>query len=187
MVRVRPKTSASAPEIGLLISGRTLGHIAVVALALGASACSDLETERTLPPLDETHYRCAVEPVLARDCSYFACHGSAERPLRLYAPGRLRLDVPPVYVLDPLTEPERAANLASVLGLAAGEDLEDSLLLLKPLDSDAGGYFHVGKSMFGGGDVFATKSAPGYLAIEAWLGGAADYDAECRPLSGDSP
>ena len=41
----------------------------------------------------------------------------------------------------------------------------------KPLDVDAGGYFHRGKEIFGGEDVFTDTEDPDYQIIRGWLAG----------------
>ena len=52
--------------------------------------------------------------------------------------------------------------------------------LSKPLDVDDGGAFHRGKSMYGGRDVFTTRSDLGFQKIDAWLRGA-DSSQGCTP------
>ena len=158
----------------------------VVALA----GCQELDAAFVAPPLDEANFRCEVEPVLAARCSFYACHGSGQRPFRVYAVNRLRLN-PGVmadgYVLAaPLTVEERRANFQSALSLAPARQLPASLLLLKPLDVAAGGFFHEGKTLYGGGDVFLTTADPGYAKIAGWLGGATS-PASCEPTEEVGP
>lgn len=146
-----------------------------ILLAVSLAGCQELDAPLVAPALDEAYFRCEVEPVLAARCSFYACHGSAQRPLRIYAVNRLRLNpgrMPDGYVLaSPLTAEERRANFESALSFASPRGLDASLLLLKPLDVDAGGWFHEGETIYGAGDVFATPSDPGYAKIAAWLGG----------------
>ena len=70
-----------------------LGLAAVMAVA----ACTDAVNEPAVDPatkLNETVFRCNVEPILARQCSYNACHGQEGTALRVYTPGKLRATPP---------------------------------------------------------------------------------------------
>jgi hypothetical protein len=144
---------------------------ALLALVLAACAQEGLEAPETLAPLDADYFRCEVQPVLAARCAFFACHGSATRPFRLYARNRLRLDVPAAERDTPLRPSEVAFNYDSSRAIA-GDARRPALLLLKPLDESAGGYVHVGATLYGRGDVFLDVDDPGYEKIAAWIGGA---------------
>ena len=116
--------------------------------------------------LDETVFRCSVEPILARQCSFNACHGNAGSALRVYTPGKLR--AAPAATLDdailPLTDAEEHANFESAAGFAFGlTSIDDDLLLRKPLPATAGGFEHKGGAIYSG-----TGDAQ-YTAIRAWL------------------
>ena len=136
-------------------------------LLLGAIGCTTIENGPLADPartLDETVFRCTVEPVLARQCSYTGCHGIAGSALRVYAPGKLRA-APPVDIdaaIAPLTEAEHHANFESAAGFAAQQP-GDNHLLRKPLAASAGGFAHAG------GAIFPSTSDPQYQAIAAWL------------------
>lgn len=142
------------------------------ALALcAASACSPVGNAEVSDPaagLDETVFKCSVEPVLAKYCSYSACHGIAGTALRVYTPGKLRAE-PKANLTDlvgPLTDAEHHANFESAAGFSYGiATIEDSFLLRKPLPSSAGGYEHEGGAIYSG-----TMDAS-YVAIHAWLAG----------------
>jgi hypothetical protein len=142
--------------------------------AVSAAACAQdgLDAAGSLAPLDEPYFRCEVQPVLAARCAFFACHGSATRPFRIYARNRLRFDVSPVERETPLTPGELVFNFESARAFA-GDDRRPALLILKPLEEDDGGYLHVGATLYGRGDVFATPDDPGYRRLAAWIGGAA--------------
>lgn len=142
-------------------------------LAAGLAACAQdgLDAPEELPPLDEAFYRCEVQPVLAARCAFFACHGSATRPFRLYARNRLRFDVAAEERETPLRPVEERANYEAARAFA-GDARRPSLLLLKPLEEDAGGYIHVGATLYGRGDVFRTADDPGYQKLADWIGGA---------------
>jgi hypothetical protein len=141
-------------------------------------------TEQPIPAaeLDPHAFRCEVEPVLTARCSTPVCHGSGRRPFRVFAVNRLRLNPQRAesgYVLNqPMTEEEHAANLEMTLGFAEAGDHDRSLLLLKPLDVEAGGYYHQGR--YAGVDVFSSEDDPGHRAIEAWLSGGTRPD-DCVP------
>jgi len=146
---------------------RVLRGAAIAAFVIGG--CTTVENGPLADPakmLDETVFRCNVEPILARQCSYTGCHGVQQSALRVYSPGKLRAT--PAATLDdaimPLSDGERHANFESAAGfatLAPG----DNFLLRKPLASAAGGFEHAG------GAIFPTINDPQYVAISAWLTG----------------
>src|SRR5512134_1816520 len=113
-----------------------MARLAMVLMAL-LGGCQSLEEPRELPALDANAFTCEVEPVLVARCGFYACHGSGQRPLRVYGRNRLRLNPPrgQTSTISPaLTPEEHEANLESALGFAEPGDLEQSLLLMKPLD-----------------------------------------------------
>ncbi len=144
---------------------RGVGLVLVLVLT---GACTTIENERATDPsttLDETVFKCKVEPILARQCSYPACHGNAGTALRVYTPGKLRIQPP--HDLDastaPLTDPEHHANFTSAAGFAYGNvAADDNLLLRKTTTSAAGGFSHLGGAIFGQGDAQ-------YQVIKDWL------------------
>lgn len=134
-------------------------------------ACTEVSNEPAASPaskLDEKVFRCNVEPVLARQCSYNGCHGKAGSPLRIYTPGKLRA-TPPATIdeaIAPLTEAEHHANFLSAAGFNYGlTNVEDNYLLRKPLPASEGGYAHEG------GAIFTGAGDPQFGAIYAWLQG----------------
>lgn len=139
--------------------------------ALLVAACTDAVNAPAIDPsttLDETVFRCAVEPILARQCSYLACHGQAGTALRVYTPGKLRATAP--ANLDdagaPLTTDEEHGNFTSASGFAESTAVADNFLLRKPLPSSAGGFEHKG------GAIYSGVKNPQYIAIAAWLAGS---------------
>jgi hypothetical protein len=152
-----------------------------LALAVALAACAQEGLDAPAPPgaLDEAYFRCRVQPVMVKSCAFLACHGSALRPLRVYAPNGLRDGVARDRRAQPLTAAEEAANFASALALA-GADGRPPLLLLKPLDEAAGGYYHRGATLYDRGDIFADAEDPGYVVLAAWIGGAV-ADPACVP------
>lgn len=143
--------------------------LASVTLALWS--CSSVENDEApeqLASLSEPSFRCNVEPILARDCSFAACHGQAGTPLRLYTVGKLRAEAPASLEeqLAPLTDAEHHANFRSALGFTfGGVEADDNLLLRKVLPAAEGGYHH------GGGALFSGKTDSRAVAIRAWLEG----------------
>jgi len=113
-------------------------------------------------------YRVYVQPVLAAGCASLDCHGKAGRPLRLFAKDGLRLDAS-LRGHDERDD-ELLANMAAIAALDPEEtQVEDRLLLLKPLAVSAGGLHHVG------GDLWADQTDPAYRCLHAWLrAGASD-------------
>jgi hypothetical protein len=156
-------------------------EIVAAACVAGAFACNVVQNDTRADPsttLDETVFKCSVEPILAKQCSYNACHGialgGASAPttpgtaaLRVYTPGKLRAT--PATSLDQsimaLSDPERHANFLSAAGFASRTAPDDNFLLRKPLPSDWGGFEHKG------GAIFVSTNDGQYQAIRAWLGG----------------
>jgi hypothetical protein len=160
-------------------------RLAVMMILLAGCASDDLLAPRPASTLDPNAFRCDVEPVLVARCAFFACHGSGQRPFRVYAPNRLRLDVAPIARNSPLTADEEAANLTSASGFT-GDDSHPPLLLLKPLDVRAKGYFHEGQDLYKGDDVFLTTNDVGYQRIAMWIQGATE-PAGCTPNEAVGP
>jgi hypothetical protein len=152
-----------------------------VALAIALLvACSDVENAPAADPtksLDETVFRCSVEPILVRQCSYNACHGIAltdGAALRVYSPGKLRAMQSPNIdtAIAVLTEMEHHANFQSAAGFSFGTtNVDDNWLLRKPLPSPAGGYEHKG------GAIWRDTNDAQYSAIRSWLSGT----GKCTP------
>lgn len=152
------------------------GRPACASLLLGLlAACIQPDLDESFSPaeLDRELFRCQVEPVLVARCAFFACHGSNRRPLRLFAVQKLRLSTPWEDQDAPLTDAEHLGNYDMARGFAGGPGDEPAQLLDKPLDVDAGGLFHRGKTLYGGEDVFADQDDPGYQILSEWLAGAA--------------
>ena len=146
-----------------------LRALSLVALAL--VSCGDVVNDPAIDPvtkLDEAVFKCSVEPILARQCSYNACHGNPGSALRVYTPGKLRAT--PAATIDdaiaPLTAAEEHANFTSASGFSLGTAAEDNYLLRKPLPAATGGFEHKG------GAIYTGPSDAQYQAIGAWLIGA---------------
>jgi hypothetical protein len=136
--------------------------------------------------LDRDYFRCNVQPVLAARCAFPACHGSARRPLSLYAPGRERYQVGWDSPSAPITDVELDANFGIASGFATTTATGEPWLLAKPLAVAAGGYYHRGADLYGGEDVFAATSDPGYQILASWIAGET-APASCAPIQEVGP
>jgi hypothetical protein len=142
-----------------------------VAALLVLAACSSVDNSAVTDPalaLSEPVFRCKVEPILIRQCSYNACHGIAGTALRVYSPGKLRAT--PANTIDELiaalTDAEHHANFESAAGFSFGlTSVDDNFLLRKPLAASAGGYEHFG------GPIFGSAADMDYQTIRGWLVG----------------
>ena len=113
--------------------------------------------------LDYNYFKDKVEPVfLAKRSGHarcVACHSSNNSPLRLQ---------PLDKGSSTWTEEESRKNFEAVQKVARSGDLE-SPLLIHPLAEQAGGdFFH------GGGKHFNSQSDPEWMALKAWIMGAAE-------------
>ena len=146
------------------------GMLAIaIALAL-VCACTTVSNDRASDPgqaLSEPVFRCNVEPVLIRQCSYTACHGIAGTALRVFSPGKLRAVVPKTLdeAIAPLSETEHHANFESAAAFSFETPIADNALVHKPLAQAAGGFAHLG------GAIFTTTQDAQYAAIAKWLAG----------------
>ena len=154
--------------------------IAVLAAAAAACVQADLDAPDTLPEVDESYFRCQVQPVLASSCAFMACHGNDERPLSVYAEQRYRLGITWDNYEEPLTADELAANLRAVRGFLPAAPGEPNLLSDKPLDTRAGGLFHRGRDLYGDADVFLDRDDPRYQVLRDLPDGKTDEPA-CQP------
>jgi hypothetical protein len=146
--------------------------LALAALLPWAAACDEnafVTSSVVVGPLDR--FSASIEPALELRCAQGGCHGRADRPFTLYAPGAYRMDPSRTNLAEPLTDAEVATNALRVAALASSGDPEGSIVLRKPLAIAAGGLHH------GGGDVFLDRTDRDYLALREWL-------ASCAPAEG---
>jgi hypothetical protein len=148
----------------------------VLALALPAlAACqSDLAAPLTPAELDRPYFNCKVQPVLTKYCAQQACHGDAKRYFRLYARNRLRDDADEAQRNAFMRPEERAHNYEAARAFVDLQRPDRSLLLRKPIEPDAGGYFHRGATLYGGDNVFPDPTDPDYQIIAQWIDGATE-------------
>lgn len=147
--------------------------LALATLLLAAGACEGPGlggAPLAVGPLDV--FAREVEPVLETRCAQGGCHGRADRPFSLYAPGQLRADARRLHLAEPLSVGEVATNARRVAALAVPGAPDDSPALRKPLALAAGGAYH------GGGDVFVDRTDPGYRALRSWLLSCEEAEAQ---------
>ena len=164
---------------------RALTVAIVVALAGCPAPDNSHGLVTTAPPaqlLDYNEFVCEVQPVLIRHCSFLGCHGNAEHGLRIYSPGKLRLDDSAVTraARDALlSETEIIRNFESATGTVYFAQPADRTsptptdrvpLLSKPTRASFGGAEHHGVGIFPTG-MFTLDTDPEYLLLAAWVAG----------------
>ncbi|MFT3770038.1 MAG: hypothetical protein QM820_31810 [Minicystis sp.] len=150
----------------------------VTAVVLGGCE-KGLTDPAALPDLDEAYFRCHVQPILSKNCATFACHGTADRYYRLFARNRLRYGISGEDQRNsPLNDAERKHNYDATRGFVDVDKHDDSLILRKPLESDAGGYYH-GATKLGTSNVFPTIESAEYKVILKWIQGEKEKDQQC--------
>jgi hypothetical protein len=77
---------------------------------------------------------------------------------------------------------ERQANFDAAREFSRGDVTASSLLVIKPLDTSAGGYYHFGESLYYQSDVFKSTDDIGYQKLLDWIGGAT-APPDCTPTS----
>lgn len=142
------------------------------------TACTDVNPPAPQAQVDEAFFRCDVQPVVTKWCSSFACHGDARRYFHVFARNRLRAQGTEAERNAPLTREEMTANFESARAMIAND-----LFTKKPLEQDAGGYFHRGATLFGEGNVFANESDPQWRVLSDWAGGKKEDPACVEPGS----
>ena len=151
----------------------------LIVAGLCLCACqADLTETAELPVLDRPFFDCRVQPVLTKYCAVNACHGTAKRYFYIFARNRLRLGGAEDERNAFMRASERDFNYAASLGFVVPGHPEESLLALKPLEQRAGGYFHVGATIFGDMDVFASTDDNDYQVLADWINGATE-DPNC--------
>lgn len=134
----------------------------------------------SVPSPNGEQFASEVYPLLLRDCAFSECHGAKDRFFQVFGPGRNRLD-------PDNTKPDGPATLTEVLHsydrarsmLATSTQVEQALLLSKPLELAAGGQGHRGADGLGR-NVFASTREPGYVTLLRWARSRGD-----RPTAED--
>lgn len=164
--------------LGLRTRTRRRSWLALAGLALlmlgcviGGCAVEDSEAQ-ALPALDPEFFAAHVEPLLARSCATLACHGNADRPLRLFSVSKLRIAEDRINT--ELGDDELCANFDASRAFVGGQ--LGSLLVSKPLYLEDGGTWH------GGGYHFGADSTED-RCLQHWIDGAtAEFDADGQAL-----
>jgi len=149
-------------------------------LSLIVAACSsDADGYKPAMP-NVARFQSEVYPVLLRDCGFPTCHGSPQRQFRVWGPGRVRLDPDaPLFdnEFDAFTgklkpqQPnpsELSLTLRSATGFIDANSPERSLLLRKPLATEAGGSGHLGVDRFAR-NVYRSTDSEGYVTLSRWV------------------
>ena len=135
----------------------------IVAVALAACAVEEPPPE-PLASGDLAVFASESQPVLDRRCADPSCHARDDRPFAIYSPGRRRADPSRLFMQEPLTADELAANARVFAAFAPGEPtVDDCLILRKPLAIAAGGAGHLG------GELFAGRDDADYQGLRAFL------------------
>jgi hypothetical protein len=138
----------------------------------------------TAPPaqfLDYNEFVCEAQPVLIRRCSFLGCHGNADHALRVYSPGKLRLDSSMVTreARDAkLSQAEVTRNFESATGTVYAAQPSDRQnpddrvpILVKPTRASFGGSEHHGVGIFPAYPSQDLQHDAEYQALAAWVGG----------------
>lgn len=157
--------------------------LSVVALGVSLACDGPGNPSVAVPALDFGYFVCAVQPILDRECSAPACHGTPARGLQLLSPSRMRIaseyqvaradlssEEIELGIHPALTDAELSFNYEQCRAFALVHDAgETSQLLSRPLAVAAGGLYHEAR-----GDIFASRDDARYRTLEAWLGGATE-------------
>jgi hypothetical protein len=145
---------------------RWMRYAMMLSVMFGAG-CAEDSPVLALPNPDLMIFQETAYPLLLRDCGFPACHGDARRFFRVFGPGRTRL-VPTMAADEPLTAEEITESYARTISmLITDENLSDSWLLRKPLDTTAGGSAHKGADAWGR-NVYYSRSDPSYAKLVNW-------------------
>jgi hypothetical protein len=142
-------------------------------------ACGSDDSAGWSPPNANTaDFRNDVYPILLRDCAFHTCHGSEQRFFRVWGPGRARLggrsafDCPSgdemVASLGCRSIDEIETTFDNARSFIDLKDPRRSLILRKPLATEAGGMGHLGVDKFGR-NLYRTTDSPGYLTLSRWV------------------
>ncbi len=132
--------------------------------------------------LDYNEYVCEVQPVLIKRCSYFGCHGNSQHALRVYSPGKLRLNDNPMASRatrdQMLSADEVFRNFESATGTVYAAQPSDRQspddhvpILVKPVRAAFGGSEHHGVGIFPVAGAMDLEHDTEYQALAAWVGG----------------
>lgn len=148
-------------------TAHVLALVTVLVTVLATACAGPASGSEPLPNGDLARFVEEVQPYLTRDCASGGCHGRAERPYALFAPGQYRRDPARTHLDEPLDAIELDANARRTAAFAIGVAPHDALVVRKPLALRRGGVWH------GGGEVWTDPDDQGCAALIAWLASAA--------------
>jgi hypothetical protein len=141
--------------------------IAAGLLALVTAGCGEDPGALAIAMPDRALFDAQVYPVLLRDCGFHDCHGSTERFLQVFGPGRGRL-LPTTMPLDAATAEEIAYTYERARSMIDTKEPDLSLLLRKPLAVEAGGTGHEGTDELGR-NVYQSQMDANYVVLARWV------------------
>jgi len=173
--------------------------VLIVMFAVVVAGCPAPDNSHGLvttgPPstlLDYNEFVCEVQPVLVRRCSFLGCHGNADHALRIYSPGKLRLDESAATRAArdaKLTATEVMRNFESAVGVsyfsqpADRQSPNDKVpILAKPARASVGGSAHHGVGIFPVSPAQTLADDPEWNALVGWVTGKKQSppDATCK-------
>lgn len=152
------------------MSGRVLesvGRALTLSIVASLGACANESTALVVSTPDRMQFEREVYPVLLRDCGFHACHGSTDRFLQVFGPGRGRIALE-IKPFDPAAPSEIEHSYNRARSMIDVNHLAQSLMLRKPLATKAGGSGHEGADELGR-NVYQSPLEPGYAAISRWV------------------
>ncbi len=154
-------------------------------VAWGALGCQTGLTDEApfSSKLDEAYFRCRVQPIVTKSCAALACHGDVQRYYHVFGRNRLRLGGGEEQRNAALSVQERAFNYNATRAIVNVATPKESYLLLKPLESAAGGYYHGGETLFKKGNVYLNRDDPDFKTLEKWVNGEKEDPACIEPGS----
>jgi hypothetical protein len=140
---------------------------APLSFALLACSCAPDPAPFQLAQPNVAQFADQAYPVLLRDCGFPGCHGAMDRFFRVFGPGRTRLSAT-ADPSDPASAEEIQHSYDRARSMIDPGKPAYSLLLRKPLASDAGGAGHKGDDALGR-NVYASTQDPNYQTLRAWV------------------
>ena len=95
-------------------------HVLPLVSVLATACAGPASGSEPLPNGDLARFVEEVQPYLTRDCASGGCHGRAERPYALFAPGQYRRDPARTHLDEPLDAIELDANARRTAAFAIG-------------------------------------------------------------------